>query len=132
MSTLVPGTQFPGRSFLGGEFLGINDKSDNKEAALKFVRFLTSPENQIKFCKANRSANPSSVLAQEDDYFKSNIHLQTFIKQMRLAKHPPVDPDWVFMEEIIEKAVEKVVFENGLVAQSLLEAQHKITELKNK
>jgi len=130
MSTLIPGQNFPGKSFLGGEFLSINNNSENKEASLKFIKFITTPENQLKFCIANRSANPSSIKAQQNEYFNNNINLQTFIKQMRLAKHPPVDPDWVFMEEIIEKAVEKSLFENGLVAEPLLEAQNEITELK--
>ncbi len=126
LSTLIPGPTLPGRSFKGGEFLAINAKSEKKEAAMKFVRFITSPEQQIKFCKANRSANPSSVKAQQDPYFASNDHIQTFIKQIRLAKHPPVDPDWVYMEGIIEQAVEDVVFNGEPVAESLRKARHEI------
>lgn len=130
VSTLIPGPKYPGKSFLGGEFLAINAASKNKEASLKFIKFITSPENQIKFCKANRSANPSSLKAQEDDYFTSNDHLQTFIKQIFMANHPPVDPDWVLIEAILEEAIEEVLFEGALPGQTLFEARKKIEEHK--
>ncbi|HKK21657.1 MAG TPA: extracellular solute-binding protein [candidate division Zixibacteria bacterium] len=131
MATLMPGQKFPGKSFLGGEFLAINAASKNADAAQKFIKYMTSPENQVKFCKANRSANPSSLKAQQDPYFKSNVILQAFIKQIALAKHPPVDPDWVYIEEAIEGAVEDALFGDGLVAQPLFEAKEKIDKIKH-
>ncbi len=132
VSTLFPGLNFPGKSFLGGEFLAINNASQHKEAAAKLIDFITSPENQVLFCKANRSANPSSITAQSDPYFTSNNHLQTFIRQISSAKHPPVDPDWVYMEDAIERAVEDALFGSGLVAEPLRQARLKIDDLKNK
>jgi len=138
-TTLVfPGTfrrdqrPFPGKSFLGGEFLAIPAASKNKEAALKLIEFIASAKNQLKFCQANFSACPSSKEAQRDEYFTSNEHLMTFIRQMRLAKHPPVDPDWVHIESEIEKAVEDALFGRGLPATALYEAREKIAELKSK
>jgi multiple sugar transport system substrate-binding protein len=132
VSTLIPGLRYPGTSFLGGEFLAINEASEHKAAAMKFIDFITSPENQVRFCKANRSANPSSIAAQDDPYFTSNVHLQTFIKQIQSAKHPPVDPDWVFIEDVIESAVEDALFGSRLVAEPLRAARNKIAELKKK
>lgn len=132
VSTLIPGLRYPGTSFLGGEFLAINETSQHKEAAMKFIDFITLPQNQVRFCKANRSANPSSVTAQNDPYFTSNVHLQTFIKQIKSAKHPPVDPDWVYIEDAIERAVEDALFGSRLVAESLRQARLKIAKLKNK
>ncbi|MEE8576816.1 MAG: extracellular solute-binding protein, partial [candidate division Zixibacteria bacterium] len=126
VSTLIPGMKYPGLSFLGGEFLAVNEASPNKEAALRFIKFFTSPANQLRFCKDNRSANPSSREASEDDYFKSNDHLQTFIRQINMAKHPPVDPDWVFIEQEIERAVEDALFGEGLPAEALLKARRNI------
>ncbi len=128
-TTLFPGRKFPGKSFMGGEFLSINDASDNKDEAYKLIKFITSPENQVKFCKANYSANPSSLVAQEDEYFKSDVHLQTFIKQITLSKNPPVVPDWVYMEDNIEKAIENVIFNDELPGESLREARSKISKL---
>jgi multiple sugar transport system substrate-binding protein len=119
-----------GTSFLGGEFLAVNEATENREAALRFVDFITSPESQIRFCKASGMACPSSRVAQEDEHFQSDPHLQTFIRQANHAKHPPVDPDWVYIEDIIEEAVEAAVFGDKTAAEALREAQLKITEIK--
>ncbi len=132
VSTLIPGLKYPGRSFLGGEFLVVNAASDESDAATKLIDFITTPANQIRICKANRSANPSSKQAQEDPYFQSNIHLQTFIKQMSMVNHPPVDPDWVYIETAIEEAVEDALFGSGLPAEALLKARKKIEAMKKK
>lgn len=129
-TTVIPGPKLPGRSFMGGEFLAVNAASKNKDAAARLIRFVTSSENQVRFCKANRSANPSSIVAQQDEYFQSDVHLQTFIKQLQLSKHPPVDPDWVYIEQAIEEAVERTVFEKVPPAQALLEAQRKIEKIR--
>ena len=131
-TTLFPGPKFPGRSFLGGEFLAISQTSKHKDAAMKFVDFITSAENQVRFCKANHSANPSSLEAQKDEYFTSNPHIVTFIKQIALAKHPPVHPDWVSIETIIEAAVEDALFGSGLPAESLRKARAKIAKYTRK
>ena len=132
VSTLFPGLKYPGQSFLGGEYLVVNSASDESDAAIKFIDFITEPANQTRFCKANRSANPSSKQAQEDTYFKSNIHLQTFIKQMSMVNHPPVDPDWVYIETAIEEAIENVLFGSSSPGEALLEARKKIEALKKK
>jgi len=134
-TTLMPGQKFnefrlTGRSFLGGEILTVNAASENKEAAIKFIDFITSPENQLRFCIANRSANPSSRVAQQDEYFQSDPNLQTFITQIKHANHPPVDPDWVFIESELEKAVESALFENVGPGTALLKARDNIVNLK--
>ncbi len=117
---------------MGGEFLAVNAASKNQAGALKLIDFIISPENQLRFCKANRSANPSSRTAQQDKYFQSNPYLQTFVMQLSLSEHPPVDPDWVLIESEIEKAVEKVLFENALPGETLRALQKTITELRKK
>lgn len=129
---MMPGDGYPGRSFLGGEFLAINAKSDKKAAAIKFMNFITSAEAQLAFCKANRSANPSSKVAQRDPYFASNPILDVFIKQMRNAIHPPVDPNWPAYEDAIESAVEDALFGSGLPAQALRNANNKIMEARKR
>jgi len=134
---LIPGSGTDGKvtagkSFLGGEFLAVNSASDNPEAAKKLVDFITQPKNQVRFCKANHSANPSSRAAQEDEYFVSDPNLQTFIVQLRYAVHPPVDPNWVYIEEEIEKAVEAFVFGTTSAATALYNASVNINKIREK
>jgi multiple sugar transport system substrate-binding protein len=126
----LPRIAYPGKSFMGGEFLAVNAASKNQSGALKLIDFITSPENQLRFCKANHSANPSSREAQLDSYFQSNQHLQNFVMQLNLSSHPPVDPDWVYMEAEIEAAVERVLFENAPPAETMRQLQKTITKLR--
>ncbi len=130
MSSLIPGSKGPGLSFMGGEFLAVNAKSQYKEEALKFIAFMTKPANQVRFCRANYSANPSSLEAQKDPFFAGDPHLVTFIKQIKSAKYPPVTPQWPAIEDILEKAVEEVVFNDGLASEALHQAQIEIAKLK--
>ena len=131
-TTFIPGPKYPGKSFMGGEFLSVNAGSTHKDEALKFISWITSPANQLKFCKANHSANPSSHLAQSDPYFQNNVNLLTFVRQLNQSEHPPVDPDWPFIEDAIEKAVEDALFGSKLPATALYNARIKIAQIKKK
>jgi multiple sugar transport system substrate-binding protein len=131
-TTLIPGPRYPGKSFLGAELLAVSAKSEKQEAALKFMDFITSAQNQLRFCKNNRSANPSSLVAQQDSYFASNPNLLTFIHQIKSSVAPPVDPDWPGMEDAIEKAVEDALYGRHQVATALHDANLKIMQLHNK
>lgn len=123
---LFPGTGFPGISFMGGEFLAVAKQSPEKELAMKFIKFICSPENQVRFCKANQTANPSSKIAQKDQFFQSDPNMKTFIQQIRMANHPPVHPRWVEIEAVIEEAVENALFKGYNAGRALHEAQKKI------
>ena len=126
---LMPGQNFNGISFLGGEYLAVNNNSEHKGAALKLLRFIRRPENQILFCKANRIPTPASVDATKDEFFTSDPHMQTFIKQLNYAKAPPFEPTWVYIEEQIEDAVARTLFEDVPPFVSLYEARNNIQEI---
>ncbi len=126
---LFPGQNGAGKSFLGGEYLVVNKDSDNKEAALKFAKFLTSKENELKFCKANFSANPSNIEATKDSFFTNDPYLLTFVKQLKLSKAPPFEPKWVYIEDEFEQAVERTLFEGMGPFESLSIARAKIQQI---
>ncbi len=131
ITSLIPGPKYPGKSFLGGEYLAVAKTSKHRKAAADFIKYITSPENQVKFCKANYSANPSSKTAAENPFFTDNPNLETFVKQIRAAVAPPNDPQWVYIEGLIEEALEKVLFEGAPMAETLYETNKKIQEYMN-
>jgi multiple sugar transport system substrate-binding protein len=123
---LFPGQTSAGKSFLGGEYLVVNEDSENKGASLKFMKFLTSAENQVKFCRANFSTNPSNIEAAKDPFFTDDPNIMTFVKQLRLTKAPPFEPKWVYIEDEIEQAIERALFEDMGPFESLSIARAKI------
>jgi len=129
VTSFIPGPKYPGKSFAGGEYLAVSESSKNKAEALKFIKHVTSAENQLLFCKANYSANPSNKAATEDDFFKSDINLMTFVKQMNMSQMVPATPEWVYVEDIIERALEEILFNDAPIAETLNEANLEIKEL---
>ncbi len=126
---LFPGKTTAGKSFLGGEYLVVNQDSQNKGAALKLMKFLTQPENELIFCRANSSANPSNIKATKDKFFTDDPNLMTFVKQLKLSIPPPFEPTWVYIEDEFEQAVERALFEKMGPFESLSIARTKIQRI---
>jgi len=116
-------------SFAGGEFLVISKKSENPEAAKKFIQHLIKLENSLKFCKAIGSAIPSAKGSELDPYYQNNKYLLVFQEQLKYSKTSPAVPQWVYIEEIIEKAVEQVMYGKKTPSQALDEAKMEIDKI---
>jgi multiple sugar transport system substrate-binding protein len=116
-------------SFAGGEFLVINKKSENRQEALELIKFLIREDNCLKVCKAIGSGFPSARGAELDPYYRNNPDLSTFQAQLKYAVSPPPHPQWVYIEEIIEKAVEQVMYDKKSSQDALDEAKSEIDEL---
>ena len=119
----------PSVSFAGGEYLAINAKSPHKALAFALVRHICSPENQLRFCLKNRSANPSAKEVASDTVFLSQPHFDTFVRQMETSRMPPVHPQWVYIEGILEKAIESALYGAKTPAQALREAAAEMREI---
>jgi|GEM_PF-255510 len=119
-------------SFAGGEFLSINQKSQHIREAMKLVRFLTSLDNALELCKAIGSASPSDAMAPLDPYYQEDPYLKVFQEQLNFARTPPVMPEWVYIEEQIEKSVEQAMYRKLTPTQALDKAKQSIDKLLQK
>ena len=109
-------------SFAGGEFLVINKKSKHKSEAIRFIKFLIQKQNCLKVCQAIGSALPSA----KGSYYKEDEKLSVFQEQLKYAISPPAHPKWVYIEEIIEKKIEQVMYDKKTVGNALDEAKEEI------
>jgi multiple sugar transport system substrate-binding protein len=116
-------------SFTGGEYLVINKKSLYKEEAERLIKFLIKKDNCLKLCKVIGSASPSAKDASLDPYYQNNKNLLIFQEQLRSAISPPAHSKWVYMEEIIERAVENVMYDKKTPKEALDEAKIKIDRI---
>jgi len=116
-------------SFAGGEFLVVNKKTENPFEALELIKFLIRKDNCLKVCQAIGSGFPSARGAELDPYYRNNPDLSLFQEQLKYAISPPPHPKWVYIEEIIEKAVEEVMYEKKSPQEALGEAKSEIDKL---
>ncbi len=117
------------RSFAGGEYLVISKRSTQRAAALRLIRFLISPEHALELTKAHKGASPAARSAFNDPYFANDPRLRVFNEQLLTSVMPPMHPKWVFMEEAIERAVEKAMYGKASAREALREATEKINRL---
>jgi multiple sugar transport system substrate-binding protein len=116
-------------SFAGGEFLVINRKSENPREALDLIKFLIREDNCLKVCRAIGSGFPSAKGAELNPYYRNNPDLSIFQEQLKFAISPPPHPQWVYIEEIIEKAVEEVMYDKKSPQDALDGAKSEIDKL---
>ncbi len=119
-------------SFAGGEYLAINADCKHKDEALALIRHICSPDNQLLFCLWNRTANPSSRKAAVDSSLLAQPHFDTFVRQMKTARMPPVHTKWVYIEDRLEKAIEAALYDTKSPQQAMIDAKKEIRELLDK
>jgi multiple sugar transport system substrate-binding protein len=125
----VPEPGAPSISFAGGEYLAINAKSAHPDLALQLIEHICSPENQLRFCLRNRTANPASVVAAGDSVFISQPHFDTFVRQLEASRVSPAHAQWVYIEGKLEKAIEASLYGAKSPERALSDAKSEIEEL---
>jgi multiple sugar transport system substrate-binding protein len=90
---------YPGISLPLGTSLVMNKETTHKEAAWKFIEFITSTEQSVRFYHITGNLPPRKS-AWEDPSLQSNEYIRAFYRQLqRLEPLPPV-PQW---EQIVIK-----------------------------
>lgn len=102
----VPGDESR-TSFTGGGNLAVFNDSENRDAAWKFVRWLSQPETQIEWYGISTDL-PSVQEAFEDPTFAEDPYLRVFAEQLDDSKAPPAIPTWAQVGAVIDQELEKV------------------------
>jgi multiple sugar transport system substrate-binding protein len=103
---MVPGADSR-TSFTGGGNLAVFDDSDNRDAAWKFVRWLSQPETQVEWYEISTDL-PSVQSAWDDPVFADDPYLSVFGEQLTDSKAPPAIPTWAQVSAVIDQELEKV------------------------
>jgi multiple sugar transport system substrate-binding protein len=104
---VMDGTDTPVMTHVAGINVSIFENSDNKEAAIQFVKFLTSPEEQVRL---NTEFNSLPVVqqARENEAFQTE-QLATFTSILAENAEPmPLIPEEGQMEQFIGDAVKQL------------------------
>lgn len=106
----APDSGTNGISFAGGEYLVVNAATDNPEAAIALIRYLSQPEQNARFCRAAGNFTPANreAVSVSDSSLVEIAAL--FRRQLESSRSTPVHPAWVYLEEAIEKGIEKALY----------------------
>lgn len=116
-------------SFAGAEFLVVSKSSKHPAEAMKLIRHLTAGENALRLCRAVGTPSPSYIQAAHDPYYQGDPYLAVFQKQLEYALSSPATPQWVYLEEELEKAVELAMYGKKSPGDALSEAKVAIDRL---
>jgi multiple sugar transport system substrate-binding protein len=97
-----------GTSFVGGGDLAVFKDAKNRDAAWKFVRYLSKPEVQVKWYEQVGDL-PSVKSAWQNEKLSGDPMLKTFGDQLSEAKSPPAIATWEQVASVIDTEIEKVV-----------------------
>ena len=124
---MVPGDDSR-TSFTGGGNLAVFNDSENRDAAWKFVRWLSEPETQLEWYGISTDL-PSVQSAFEDPTFADDPYLSVFAEQLADSKAPPAIPTWAQVSAVIDQELEKVTKGETTVDEALATIQQQATSI---
>ncbi|MGW6537884.1 extracellular solute-binding protein [Streptomyces sp. NPDC055051] len=112
----------------GGSDLAVFRSSDNKDAAWKFVRFLTDDKNLATY-GAGTGQLPAAVGAWNDARLTGNTKLAAFRKQLDVTKAPPALTTWQQIASAIDSELEKLALGKATTQDVQQALQSKATSI---
>ncbi|NMR20694.1 sugar ABC transporter substrate-binding protein [Cellulomonas fimi] len=94
-------------SFIGGANLAVFKDAENRDAAWKFVEWLTRPEIQVQWYETVTDL-PSVASAWEDPAIADDQYLGVFGEQLDSAVAPPSIPTWEEVASVIDTELERL------------------------
>jgi multiple sugar transport system substrate-binding protein len=97
-------------SFAGAEMLVVFKGTKRRDDAIKLARFLQSYPQAKKISLEVKSVFPASKEALSDPAFTDDDRVRVFVEQSLTSQTAPAHPGWIDMEDIINRAIEEVLY----------------------
>jgi multiple sugar transport system substrate-binding protein len=94
-------------SFIGGSNIAVFKDAKNRDAAWKFLAWLSRPDVQMKWYKTSTDL-PAVQSAWQDPSLSGDANLSVFGTQLKDAKAPPSFPTWEQVAAVFDTEMEKV------------------------
>ena len=128
---VVPLPHFPNKksaAALGGYQYGINASSKKREAAVEFVRWMSSPETQLRFAIQLGLCPTRAAVFDRPEIAKEQAFMQP-LKDVFLGAIPrPVTPKYPQVTLVLQSEISRALT-NGNVKEALQTAKEKITTI---
>jgi multiple sugar transport system substrate-binding protein len=115
-------------SFVGGSDWCILKDSKNKEAAWKFIEYMSRPEIQVQWYQLTTDL-PTRTDAWEDKYFSGKPLVKVFGQQLFDTKTPPRIQQWEEIESLISREMEQAVMGKNTPQKTLAAMAEKIRQI---
>ncbi|MCH4057978.1 MAG: sugar ABC transporter substrate-binding protein [Lactobacillaceae bacterium] len=117
-------------SSTGGGNLAVFNYTKNKKNAVKFVKFMSKKENQLKYYK-NSDSMPTLKAAWQDEAL-SDSRIQVFRKQLNNSQPMPLIKQWDQIGQNYLKSWEQIALNNANVQKTMDSFNTQTEELINK
>jgi multiple sugar transport system substrate-binding protein len=124
----MPAGKKAATSFVGGGNLAVFKDGKNRDAAWKFVSWLSKPETQAKWYGVSTDL-PSVKKAWDDPQLSADPMLKTFGDQLADAKAPPAIPNWEQVASVIDGEIEQLCKSDRSAADTAAAMQQKATSI---
>ncbi|MFF5077676.1 sugar ABC transporter substrate-binding protein [Actinoplanes sp. NPDC000266] len=115
-------------SFIGGSNIAVFKDAKNRDAAWKFLAWLSEPGVQVKWYQAV-SDLPAVQSAWTDPALTGDANLKVFGEQLKSAKAPPPFPTWVQVSAAFDVEAEKVCVAGADPAAALKAVQSQASSI---
>ncbi len=105
-------------SFTGGSNLVIFEDSNKKDAAWKFVEFMSQEETQKEWYESTNGL-PANVDIWQSDYFADQPKLEVFGEQLEDAKAPTTVPEWEQIASAIKRRMQQAIYGDSSAEESI-------------
>lgn len=122
---LVPAGEGGHVSVVGGENIVLFEESQDKEAAVEFIRFMLSPSVQL----AMADAGLITALAPLAELWETHPYLGIFMEQLKTARPRLVHPAWARVEEVLTYAGQEILLGVKTSQQALDAAAEQIDRI---
>jgi multiple sugar transport system substrate-binding protein len=107
------------------------ENSKVKDEAWKFLDFIFTTENRIKFDKVEGFL-PVNAEEAKDPLFADNPDLKVFASLLPNARFAPVIPGWEEIADLTSSAVQKIYLGQGEIEPTLKDAAARANEILKK
>lgn len=126
LTTMPVGPDGDAATTVGGGSWFVPSDSENKDAAWKFARWMSEPEQQVQWYEIFKNM-PAAKAAWDDPTFEGDRLLETVEAGLETGVTLPKVSTWTQVGTVIGEQIEKVV-RGGLSAQEALDAAQQQAE----
>ncbi len=119
-------------SNVGGEHIFMFDATPNKEAAWKFIKYLTSTEVQLEWDKVTGFLPVRQSVAENADYLtwinETEPRMLPFVEGMASAHARPATPKYFAVSDAFSREIQKALLGEATPADALAAAEAAVNE----